>query len=203
MTRTATSPPARTQGCAGRRREIAVLDVRETGVFTHRHILLAASAPLWRLEVLIDRLVPRRSTRIVLVDGDESLAHQAAAKLVRLGWRQRVGAGRRHPAGPTRVMKSSAAPTCRARPSARSSKCEKHTPWIDTDELQQRIARGDNIVVVDSRTPEEFTDFSLPFAHSLPGAELVYRIGESRPTPRRWWWSTAPAARAASWARRR
>ena len=36
---------------------------------------------------------------------------------------------------------------------------------------------------MDSRTPEEFAAFSLPFAHSVPGAELVYRIGEIAPDP--------------------
>ncbi|WP_255491204.1 rhodanese-like domain-containing protein, partial [Raoultella sp. 18084] len=49
--------------------------------------------------------------------------------------------------------------------------------------VAERIARGDDIVVVDSRTPEEFAAFSLPFAHSVPGAELVYRIGELAPDP--------------------
>ena len=66
--------------------EIAVLDVREAGRYARRHLLYAVPAPLWRLEVLADRLVPRRDTRIVLVDDDETLAHQAAAKLTRLGW---------------------------------------------------------------------------------------------------------------------
>eukprot|EP01032_Pedospumella_encystans_P037728 gene37728-42734_t len=56
-------------------------------------------------------------------------------------------------------------------------------PRISVDELHQRVERGDDIVVVDSRTPEEFADFSLPFAHSLPGAELVYRIHEFAPRP--------------------
>jgi len=60
---------------------------------------------------------------------------------------------------------------------------QKHTPWISVDELHERVERGDDIVVVDSRTPEEFADFSLPFAHSLPGAELVYRIQELAPRP--------------------
>ena len=69
--------------------EIALLDVRETGVFIRGHLLLAASAPLWRLELLIDRPVPRRDARIVLTDGGaehDRLAHEAAAKLVRPGW---------------------------------------------------------------------------------------------------------------------
>ncbi|XAH23800.1 rhodanese-like domain-containing protein [Xylophilus sp. GW821-FHT01B05] len=163
--------------------EIAVLDVRETGVFVHRHILFATSAPLWRLELLIDRLVPRRGTRVVLVDHDESLAHQAAAKLVRLGWRNvsvLAGGTDGWEAAGFEIFSGSNVPS---KAFGEVIEVEKHTPWIDTEELQQRVERGDNIVVVDSRTPEEFADFSLPFAHSLPGAELVYRIGEIAPDP--------------------
>jgi len=163
--------------------EIAVLDVRETGVFTHRHILFATSAPLWRLEGLIDRLVPRRTTRIVLVDADETLARQAAAKLVRLGWGNvsvLAGGTDAWSAEGYQVFSGTNVPS---KAFGEVIEHEKHTPWIGVDELQQRLERGDNVVVVDSRTQEEFTQFSLPFAHSLPGAELVYRIGEIAPDP--------------------
>ncbi|WP_431120828.1 rhodanese-like domain-containing protein [Variovorax paradoxus] len=163
--------------------EIALLDVRETGVFVRSHILLAASAPLWRLEVLIDRLVPRRSTRIVLADADESLAHQAAAKLVRLGWRNvsvLAGGTQGWAAAGHELFSGSNVPS---KAFGEVIEHRKHTPWISVDELHQRVERGDDIVVVDSRTPEEFADFSLPFAHSLPGAELVYRIQELAPRP--------------------
>jgi rhodanese-related sulfurtransferase/predicted metal-dependent enzyme (double-stranded beta helix superfamily) len=163
--------------------EIALLDVRETGVFTHRHLLLAASAPLWRLELLIDRLVPRRGTRIVLTDADESLAHQAAARLVRLGWRNvsvLAGGTDGWEAAGYEVFSGSNVPT---KAFGEVIEHEKHTPWIAVDELHRRVERGDDIVVVDSRTTEEFADFSLPFAHSLPGAELVYRIQELAPRP--------------------
>jgi len=163
--------------------EIALLDVRETGVFVRRHILLAVPAPLWRLEVRIARLVPRRSTRIVLTDADESLAHQAAAKLVRLGWRNvsvlAGGTDGWERAG-YEVFSGSNVPS---KAFGELIEHEKHTPWISVDELQRRIDRNDDIVVVDSRTPEEFADFSLPFAHSLPGAELAYRIQELAPRP--------------------
>ncbi|HEY9238855.1 MAG TPA: rhodanese-like domain-containing protein, partial [Burkholderiaceae bacterium] len=163
--------------------EIALLDVRETGVFVRRHILLAASAPLWRLELQIDRLVPRRSTRIVLADADESLAHEAAAKLVRLGWRNvsvLAGGTEGWAAAGYEVFSGSNVPS---KAFGEVIEHEKHTPWISVDDLQERVERGDDIVVVDSRTPEEFADFSLPFAHSLPGAELVYRIQELAPRP--------------------
>jgi rhodanese-related sulfurtransferase/predicted metal-dependent enzyme (double-stranded beta helix superfamily) len=163
--------------------EIAVLDVRETGVFVRSHLLFAASAPLWRLELLIDRLVPRRTTRVVLVDADETLAHEAAAKLVRLGWCNvsvLAGGTNGWRAEGFEIFSGSNVPT---KAFGEVIEHEKRTPWISVEDLQARIARKDNIVVVDSRTQEEFMDFSLPFAHSLPGAELVYRIGEVAPDP--------------------
>ncbi|MDR0225519.1 MAG: sulfurtransferase [Burkholderiaceae bacterium] len=163
--------------------EIAVLDVREAGVFAHRHILFAAPAPAWRLEQLIDRLVPRRGTRIVLVDGDGSLAHDAAAKLVRLGWPNVSvldGGTDGWEATGLEIFSGTNVPT---KAFGEVIEHEKHTPWITSEQLQAHVERGDNIVVVDSRTPEEFAAFSLPFAHSLPGAELVYRIGGIAPDP--------------------
>jgi rhodanese-related sulfurtransferase/predicted metal-dependent enzyme (double-stranded beta helix superfamily) len=163
--------------------EIAVLDVRESGVFARRHLYFAASAPLWRLELQIDALVARRSTRIVLVDADETLAHHAAAKLVRWGWRNvsvLTGGTDGWAAAGFEVFSGNNVPS---KAFGEAIEHQKHTPTIDTQELRQRIARGDNMVVVDSRTPEEFSNFSLPFAHSLPGAELVYRIGEIAPDP--------------------
>jgi rhodanese-related sulfurtransferase len=163
--------------------EIALLDVRETGVFIRGHILQAASAPLWRMEQQLDRLVPRRSTRIVVTDADGSLLHEAAAKLGRLGWTDvSILAGG--------CASWVAAGYCLFTGSNVMGKAfgeviehEKQTPWILASDLDERIRRGDDVVVVDSRTPEEFADFSLSFAHNLPGAELVYRIGEIAPRP--------------------
>ncbi len=41
--------------------EIALLDVREEGVFAKRHILRACPMALSRLEIRVAKLVPRRS----------------------------------------------------------------------------------------------------------------------------------------------
>ena len=47
-------------------RELALIDVREELVFSQNHLLFARSVPLSWLELRFARLVPRRTTRIVL-----------------------------------------------------------------------------------------------------------------------------------------
>src|SRR5437763_16195604 len=69
--------------------EMALLDMREEGVFSEQgHPFFANSVPLSRLELMVRDLVPRMLTRIVVYDGgDEDLAERAAAKLTRMGYR--------------------------------------------------------------------------------------------------------------------
>src|SRR6185369_4842897 len=66
--------------------EIAVLDVRHEGLFSRSHLLQAVSAPLTRLDLLIDRLVPRLATPIVVVDEAGEIAARAQRKLRALGY---------------------------------------------------------------------------------------------------------------------
>ena len=51
-----------------------------------------------------------------------------------------------------------------------------HVPEIDADDLHQRIERGDKLVILDTRTPEEYQRFCIPGGRSMPGGELSYRI---------------------------
>lgn len=163
--------------------EIAVLDVRETGVYARKHLLYAVSAPLWRIELLIDRLVPRRDTRIVLTDLDESLVHEAAGRLARLGYTDLSVL-----AGGTLVWEAAgfevfSGVNVPSKAFGEVVERDAHTPHIDVEGLRDKIASGQKLVIVDGRTPEEFHDFSLPGAHSLPNAELPYRIRALAPDP--------------------
>ncbi|MET3431165.1 rhodanese-related sulfurtransferase/predicted metal-dependent enzyme (double-stranded beta helix superfamily) [Herbaspirillum seropedicae] len=175
--------PQALKAALAEREEIAVLDVRDAGVYARSHLLFAVSAPRWRLPLEIDRLVPRRSTRIVVVDGDESQAHDGAHQLIRLGWTNvsvLAGGTAAWAAAGLEVFSGTNVPS---KAFGEIIEHQKQTPWISSDELERLVQQGENIAVVDSRTPEEFAAFSLPFAHSLPGAELVYRIGEIAPDP--------------------
>jgi rhodanese-related sulfurtransferase len=163
--------------------ELALLDVREEGVFAKGHLFHAVPLPLSRLELKLARLVPRRTTRIVLCDDDDGLAARAAAKLQAFGytnvsvlaggvaaWR---AFGRELFAG-VHV------------PSKAFGEHVEHrdgTPSISAEELAAKRQSGEKMVVLDSRPLAEFQRMSLPGALDCPGAELVHRIFEVAPDP--------------------
>ena len=59
--------------------EFALIDVREQGTFSKSHLLFAVCVPLSRLELQIGELVPRKDTRLVIVDdsADDGLSGRA------------------------------------------------------------------------------------------------------------------------------
>ncbi len=58
------------------------------------------------------------------------------------------------------------------------------TESVDPPELKAWLDSGRDMVVLDSRTLEEFTRMSIPTGISVPGGELVYRIGDLAPDPK-------------------
>ena len=55
---------------------------------------------------------------------------------------------------------------------------DRKTPEVTPLELSARMAQGQDMVIVDTRTPEEYHRGCLPGAWSMPGGELILRIGE-------------------------
>ncbi len=166
--------------------EFAILDVREEGTFARGHLLLAASCPLGRLEVLIGAKVPRRSTKLLLVDADGAdagPAARAAAVLQDLGYTdcsiieggmnacQAAGLGTF--TGVHVISKAFG-----------ELVVEYYgTPMIAPADLQARLSAGDDLVVLDSRPWDEFRRMSIPGGIDVPGADLVYRAGTLAPSP--------------------
>ena len=54
---------------------------------------------------------------------------------------------------------------------------------IRPEELYARQQRGENIILLDSRTPEEHRRATIPGSRSAPGGELALRISELVPDP--------------------
>jgi rhodanese-related sulfurtransferase len=158
--------------------ELALLDVREEGVFASGHMLTAACLPLSRLELGLERLVPRRDTRVVLCDDDESLAERAAAAMRRFGWREvslLAGGVAAWKAAGHELFSGVYVPS-KAFGEAVEHGC--NTPRISAAELKARLDAGEDVVVLDSRPMSEYRVMNIPGALDCPGAELVYRVHE-------------------------
>ena len=163
--------------------ELAILDVREELLYSESHLLHARSAPLSRLELRVPRLVPRRNTRIVLVDDGDGLAPRAATVLADHGYDN------------LSILADGIAGWRRAGyvlfsgvnvPSKAFGEVVEHssrTPSIDAAELKRMIDGGADIVIVDSRPFDEFCRVSIPTATNVPGAELVLRLPDLVPSP--------------------
>src|SRR4051812_14545169 len=165
--------------------EIALLDVREEGVFSEEgHPFFANSVPLSRLELMIRDQVPRQGTRIVVLDGGgEGLAERAAAKLERMGYDNvavMAGGSAAWAAAGFELFTGVNVPS-KAFGELVEHRCE--TPHIAAAELKRRLDAGEKVLIVDSRPIGEFRNMSIPGAFDCPGAELVYRVPDRVPSP--------------------
>lgn len=163
--------------------ELAVLDLREQGEFGACHLFWAVNAPLSRLEFEVARLVPRKSTPVVAVTaGDTDLAGRGATALTALGYSDVVicpdtpddwtAAGFTTYSGINVPSK------------AFGEAVEHHygTPSLHASELKAMQDRGDDLVVLDSRTFAEYQNMNIPQGVSVPGGELAYRVRDLAPS---------------------
>lgn len=166
---------------AGNGRELAFLDVREDGQRGMAHPLLSVGLHYSTLEATVGRLVPRRSTPIVLMDGGDGVSERAAKRLAALGYSDVAVLG-----GGVEAWKSAGYELFMGHNVVSKSFGELvehacHTPSISAEELRAMQDRGDKLVVLDGRTPEEHHRQCLPGGISVPNGELVYRVHDLAP----------------------
>jgi rhodanese-related sulfurtransferase len=162
--------------------ELALIDVREELTFSQNHLLWARNVPLSRLELRFARLVPRKTTRIVLCDDDDGLAVRAAAILARGGYTDLAildgGIAAWEKAG---FVTFSGVHV----PSKAFGEFVEHdsgTPSIGPMDLDALRKSGANIVVLDSRPFDEYSRISIPGGINVLGAELVLRVRDIAPS---------------------
>jgi rhodanese-related sulfurtransferase len=156
----------------------AVLDVRERGAYERGHVFRSTSLPRRQLETRLPGLVTAPATPIAVLDADGTLAPLAAATITAMGYEDV-----RVLDGGLATWRKSGRPVVQGVnvPSKVFGERALHqmkTPQIPPHELARRIERGDDMVIVDARTVEEYTRGCIPGAVSVPGAELVPRIAE-------------------------
>jgi rhodanese-related sulfurtransferase len=161
----------------------AVLDLRERAAYERGHIFGTTTLPRRLIESRLLELVTAPATPIALVDEDGALADLAGPTLRGMGYtdvRTLAGgvAGWRREGRP--LVQGLNVPS---KVFGEQVLHDAKTPEVSPRELAERIARGDDMVIVDARTPEEYARGCLPGAWSVPGGELVLRIAELVPRP--------------------
>ena len=154
----------------------ALIDVRESGEYNSSHIPGAALIPRRRLEHIIEAAVPYKGARVVLCDDDGRRAPLAAATLERLGYSNVAvldGGVNRWSA---RDYPTEWGVNVPSKDFGEKLEVVHQVPEISAEELHQRIERGDKLVILDTRTPEEYQRFCIPGGRSMPGGELALRI---------------------------
>ena len=165
------------------RAEIGLLDVRPEGRFAAGHPLFAASFPLGRLEAEVFDRLPRRSVPLVVYGAGDDDAATAVRSLRSLGYRDvsllADGLAGWTAAGgelfadvnaPSKAFGELVAATA-------------GTPDVTAQDLEAMLRDREDVVVVDARRFDEYQTMSIPAATSVPGAELVLRVGALAPDP--------------------
>ena len=163
--------------------ELALIDVREELIFSQNHLLWARSVPLSRLELRFAQLVPRRATRIVLIDGNDGLSARAADMLSKAGYSEVSyldGGVAAWAAAGFELFSGVHVPS---KAFGEFIEHASHTPSVSANELNALMHAKTDMVVLDSRPYDEYSRISIPTGINVPGAELVLRVHDIAPSP--------------------
>jgi rhodanese-related sulfurtransferase len=175
--------PAAVKAMLGDSFELALIDLREELTFSQNHLLWARSAPLSRLELRFAQLVPRRATRIVLIDDNDGLSVRAADILMRAGYSDVSyldGGVAAWAAAGFELFSGVHVPS---KAFGEFIEHESRTPSVSADELNALMRAKTDMVVLDSRPYDEYSRISIPTGINVPGAELVLRVHDIAPSP--------------------
>lgn len=154
----------------------ALIDVREPGEYNASHIPGSSLIPRRMLEFDLAAAVPHPSSMVALCDDDGRRVARAVDTVESMGYSNVVWLE----GGVNRWM-SLDHPTewgvnVPSKDFGEKMEVVHHVPEIDAMELHARMERGDKMVILDTRTPEEYRRFCIPGGRSLPGGELALRI---------------------------
>ena len=154
----------------------ALIDVREAGEYNSSHIPGSCFIPRRRLELQIPTAVPFKDALVVVCDDDGRRAQAAAATLEALGYTNVSVLDGGINIWTTLDLPTEWGTNVPSKDYGEKMEVVHHVPEIDAPELQKRIERGEKLVILDTRTPEEYQRFAIPGGRSMPGGELAYRI---------------------------
>lgn len=162
--------------------ELAVLDLRSKEAATgYGQPLFGTNLPADRVLEEIHRAVPRPQVRTVLVDGGDRRGATLAGTLHDKGWPHIHALEGGFPAW----LESGYATRSFDIPGKDFSLAvqkERNTPVVTVQQLKERRERGEDIIVIDTRTVAEYERNHVPGAVNVPAAELLLRYTEVVPS---------------------
>ncbi|WP_163551949.1 rhodanese-like domain-containing protein [Candidatus Frankia alpina] len=164
--------------------DLVVVDVGTRDEFAEGHLSVATHVPLDHLEPRLPLLAPRRTVPLVVVGAREESVVRAVPRVVALGytdvsvldgglagWR---AAGGGLFTGFNTVSRALGEVALR----------RLGTPRVGATELRAGLDAGSDVVLLDTRTAEEFEYTAIPNARNAPGVELVRRAYAAVRSPR-------------------
>ncbi len=156
----------------------ALIDVRESGEYNSSHIVGASLIPRRELELRIVDSVPYTDATVVLCDDDGRRAALAAATLRGLGYRNAVAMSGGMARWVTERRPTEWGVNVPSKDFGEKVQVQHHVPEIDAVELRSMMDRGDKMVILDTRTPEEYRRNCIPGGRSVPNGELALHISD-------------------------
>jgi rhodanese-related sulfurtransferase len=162
--------------------ELAVLDLRSIGSFAKGEPLFATNVPAETVLKEIDRYVPRKQVRTVLIDDGDGEAARLARAL--------RDHGRAHVFAveggiPAWLERGADLPTfdTSGRDFSVAIQQERRTPVWSVEQLRERREQGEHVILIDTRTLPEYAREHVPGAIGIPAAELLLRFADAVSSP--------------------
>lgn len=165
--------------------ELALIDIREGGVFAKSHLLFAINCPLSRLEILVLELVPRKDVRMVLCAdaGENNKCALAHNRLLSLGYSNisvLTGGVEGWKIAGYELFSGVHVPS---KAFGEFVETTSGTPHLKAPDVQKMKEAEEDFVILDSRPYKEYHAMNIPGGINVPGAELVYRVHDLAPDP--------------------
>jgi rhodanese-related sulfurtransferase len=151
----------------------AALDVRDWGEFTLEQIPGTNALPRGHLEKYIAVLVPKKDVQVVLSCDSGQRSARAAATLESLGYTNVAVLDEGLCGWKAAGYDTTHGWSLRGKEYGERLQVEEEIPELTADELHERLARGEQLYILDTRTEPEFLASHLPGAYSTPGGQLA------------------------------
>lgn len=155
--------------------EMALLDVREAGQFGEGHALFAVPVPYSRLELMVPALVPRRGTKVILVDDGDGVADRAHTALLGLGYCDVAIIDGGMPGWRLAGLGMFKGVNVPSKLLGELVQHRTHPRTITSQQLAAWRHDGRPYQLFDARPPAEYAKMRIPGAVCLPNGELAHR----------------------------